>query len=161
MIQNIYQILDTNNIEYEKYEHEPVFTVEEADEIKTCIKGAHTKNLFLKNKNASQYFLYVIASHKRADLKSVKDQIGESKPQFGTPEELMEHLGVTPGSVSVLGLIHDTQHRVQVLIDKELWDAELVNAHPNTNTATLVFTQDNFRKFLEVTRHKSIIVEAQ
>jgi len=157
MTQNIYQILDSNDIKYEKHEHDAVFTVEEANKIKN-IPGSHTKNLFLKNKDASQYYLYIVASHKRADLKSVAQEIGEKKLHFGSPEELMELLGLTPGSVSALGLINDTEHKVNVLIDGELWGSKFVNAHPNTNTATIVFTQEDFRKFLQLSGHEPFII---
>jgi len=160
MTSDIYQTLEANGIEYTKAEHEAVFTVAEANLVKADIQGAHTKNLFLKNKDASQYYLYVIASHKRADLKKLKEQLGESKLNFGSPEELAKFLNVTPGSVSAMGLLHDTQHDVRLLIDRELWESDLVNAHPNANTATLTFTQEHFRKFLELTGHSPVIVEA-
>lgn len=153
MTTDIYDVLDSNGIEYTKHEHEAVFTVEEANKLYDVIPGAHTKNLFLRNKDKSQYYLFIIESHKRADLKKIAEELGEKKIHFGNPDELMQYLGLTPGSVSALGLANDPEHRTKVLIDEDLWDSELINAHPNTNTATLTFTQDNFRKFLEWSGH--------
>lgn len=154
----VYDFLNTNGIIYTKHEHHAVFTVEEANALYGDIPGAHTKNLFLKNKDASQFYLYVIASHKRADLKHIAELVGEKKLFFGTPEELLAILGLTPGSVSALGLINDTEQRVRVVVDKELWESEQVNAHPNTNTATLTFTQDDFRKIFNATGHEVLLV---
>ncbi|MDP2650423.1 MAG: prolyl-tRNA synthetase associated domain-containing protein [bacterium] len=153
MTSDIYTILDDLGISYEKHEHEAVFTVEEANKHYAVISGAHTKNLFLKNKTASQFYLFSIASHKRADLKALAKTLGESKLHFGNERELMEYLGLTPGSVSLLGLANDREGRVKVLIDRELWEAERINSHPNTNTATLTLSQVDFRRFLEWSGH--------
>lgn len=161
MTVNVYDILDSNGIEYRKYEHEAVFTVEDANRLYDDIAGAHTKNLFLRNKDKSQYYLFIIASHKRADLEAVARQIGETKLSFANSEELLTYLGVTPGSVSALALINDTSHAVGVLIDREVWSADAVNAHPNINTATLTFAQNDFHAFFEILRYTPIVVRAE
>lgn len=156
---NVYSILEELGISYAKHEHEAVFTVEEANKLYDDIPGAHTKNLFLRNKDSSQYYLFIIESHKRADLKGIADLLSEKKLHFGNPQELKEYLGLEPGSVSALGLINDPEHRVKVLIDKDIWDSEQVNAHPNTNTATLTFSQADFHSFIEHIGHEVTFVD--
>jgi len=153
MTTDIYTFLDAHNIGYTKHEHEAVFTVEEANKLYQEIPGAHTKNLFFRNHDKSQYYLFIIASHKRADLKKVAIELEEKKFHFANPDELIEYLRLTPGSVSALGLVNDPEHKVRVIIDEELWGSEFVNAHPNTNTATLTFTRSDFQRFFEVVGH--------
>lgn len=153
-----YVFLSAHTIAYTKHEHKPVFTVEESNELYEHIPGAHTKNLFLTNKDESRFFLYIIASHKRADLKHIAAVVGEKKLFFGSSEALFALLGVTPGSVSALGVINDIHHRVEVLVDREVWGSEAINGHPNTNTATLTFPQGDFHKIFEATGHKVTVV---
>ena len=159
MTADIYEILDSLGIKYEKHEHEAVFTVEEANKHYAVIAGAHTKNLFLKNDDGTQFYLFSLASHKRADLKAVAVVLGESKLRFGNEAELMEYLHLTPGSVSLLGLANDREGRVKVLIDRELWEAERINSHPNTNTATITLSQADFRKFLDWSGHDARVMD--
>lgn len=153
MTTNIYEFLGSHNIPYTKHEHEAVFTVEEANKLYGYIPGAHTKNLFLHNKDKSQYYLVIIASYKRADLKKLGEELGEKKLHFAKPNELKDYLQLTPGSVSALGLIHDGTNSVKVVIDTEVWNSEQVNAHPNINTATLTFARDDFRRLFIETGH--------
>lgn len=157
---NIYETLENMGLSYTKHEHEAVFTVAEANKLYSDIPGAHTKNLFLKNKDASQFYLYIIASHKRADLKTLTELLEERKLHFASPEELQHYLKLTPGSVSALGLLNDPEHNVKVIIDKELWEADSINAHPNTNTATLTFSRSDFHKLFESLGHKIVFVDA-
>jgi Ala-tRNA(Pro) deacylase len=91
----------------------------------------------------------VIVKHqKRADLRSVADQIGDGKLSFASPERLMTHLGVTPGSVSPFGLINDASHEVRVFLDRDLQGAARISFHPNINTVTLVMAFPDFERFL-------------
>ena len=160
MSTNVYDILDSIGLSYEVHEHEAVFTVEESNKLYDHIPGSHTKNLFLKNREGLQFYLYIIESHKRADLKVIAEVVHEKKLHFASPEELMEYLALTPGSVSTLGLINDREHRVKVIIDRALWESDYINAHPNTNTATLTFPQSDFHKFFEWSGHEYILVDA-
>ena len=150
--------LKKHHIEYERHDHEAVFTVAESEHLYTDIKGVHTKNLFLKNKDASRFFLYIIEGHKRADLKHIAQTVGEKKLFFGSPEEMYEILGVTPGSVSALCVINDINHRAEVLIDKEVWEGRQINAHPNDNIATFTFAHNNFKKIFTETGHQVQII---
>jgi Ala-tRNA(Pro) deacylase len=85
---------------------------------------------------------------KRADLRAVADQIGDGKLSFASPERLMAHLGVTPGSVSPFGLINDAAHDVRVFLDRDLEKAARISFHPNTNTVTVVLAFADFERFL-------------
>ena len=153
-MKNIYKILEDLGIKYAKHDHPPLFTCEQAEEYYAKIPGAHTKNLFLRNKKGDRYYLVVVESKKRADINKLRADLGESKLAFGSPERLMNVLGLTPGSVTPFGLINDEQKQVvKVLIDKDLFNFEVVNFHPLVNTTTLGIEVEDFKKFLDWTRH--------
>ena len=102
----------------------------------------------MRNQKGNRHYLVILKHPKRADLRSVADQIGDGKLSFGSPERLMTHLGLTPGSVSPFGLIHDRAHQVRVVIDRELKSAERVSFHPNINTVTVTMARSDFDRFL-------------
>jgi len=135
-------------IAYERFEHPPVPTVEEAAQHWAGIDAAHCKNLFLRNQKGNRHYLVVMAYTKRADLRAVANQIGDGKLSFASPERLMTHLGVTPGSVSPAGLINDREHHVRVFLDRELKNAARISFHPNVNTATLTVALADFQRLL-------------
>ncbi len=135
-------------ISYERYEHPPVASAVAAEEHWSGIDAAHCKNLFLRNQKGTRHYLVILKHLKRADLRAVANQIGDGKLSFGSPERLMAHLGVTPGSVSPFGLIHDAAHAVRVCIDRDLKSADRISFHPNINTATLVLAYADFERFL-------------
>ena len=141
--------LDALGISYVLYEHPPVFTAEEAEMHWQAIPGKAVKNLFLRNKKGDRHYLVILGIEKRADLKQLVKVIGDDRLSFGSPERLMKHLGVTPGSVSPLGLIHDTAHAVRVIVDSDLRGAEHLIFHPNDNTASLTISGADFARFLE------------
>lgn len=135
-------------ISFERFEHPPVFTVEEAEPHWRGIDAAHCKNLFLRNQKGTRHYLAILAHAKKADLRGVADQVGDGKLSFGSPERLMRHLGLTPGSVSPFGLLNDREHAVRVVIDRDLRRAARVSFHPNVNTATMVVAFADFERFL-------------
>jgi Ala-tRNA(Pro) deacylase len=135
-------------ITFTRHEHPPVATVEEAEPHWAGIDATHCKNLFLRNQKGSRHYLVIIRHSKRADLRAIADQIGDGKLSFGSPERLKAHLGVTPGSVSPFGLIHDRAHHVRVVIDRDLKSADRVSFHPNINTVTLTIARVEFERFL-------------
>jgi len=136
-------------IPFTRKEHPPVATVEEAAVHWADVDATHCKNLFLRNQKGSRHYLVVIEHSKKADLRKVADQIGDGKLSFASPERLMTHLGLTPGSVSPFGLINDAAHAVRVVIDRDLKPAVRLSFHPNINTATLTIAAADFQKFLE------------
>jgi Ala-tRNA(Pro) deacylase len=141
--------LERLGIEYERHEHPPVFTVDEALRHWRAIDAAHCKNLFLRNKKGSRHYL-VVAEHSRTvDLRQLAEQVGDDRLSFGSPERLARLLGLTPGSVSPFGLLNDTAHEVRVVVDAGLRQAARIGFHPNVNTATLVVATADFERFLE------------
>ena len=140
--------LSSLGIAYERFEHPPVPTVEEAAQHWAGIDAAHCKNLFLRNQKGNRHYLVVMAYTKRADLRAVANQIGDGKLSFASPERLMTYLGVTPGSVSPAGLINDREHHVRVFLDRDLKNAARISFHPNVNTATLTVAFADFQRLL-------------
>ncbi len=146
--EQVYQRLAELGIAYERYEHPPVPTVEDAEKYWVDIDATHCKNLFLRNQKGNRHYLVVLLHAKKADLRALADQIGDGKLSFASPERLLTHLGLTPGSVSPFGLINDHAHAVRVVLDRDLKSAERVSFHPNINTRTLVLARADFDKFL-------------
>ena len=145
----IYAALSALGIQYELFEHPPVFTAEEAALYWAAIHGAPVKNLFLRNKKGDRHYLVILGIEKQADLRRLVKVIGDDRLSFGSPERLQRYLGVTPGSVSPFGLIHDATHSVRVIVDSDLKNAERLIFHPNDNTASLTISGADFVRFLE------------
>jgi Ala-tRNA(Pro) deacylase len=139
------------------HDHPAVFRVEEGQALKAGLPGAHTKNLFLKDKKGR---LWLISARQDTviDLKRAPRTIGSDKLSFGNETLLYETLGVRGGSVTALGLINDPDQRVTFILDKALWDADVVNFHPLTNTATTALDQDQFRKALAAMGREPVTV---
>lgn len=136
------------DIAADRHEHPPIATGDEGLEHWQGIDAVHCKNLFLRNQKGTRHYLVILPVTKRADLRMVADQIGDGKLSFASAERLMTYLGVTPGSVSPFGLIHDTDHHVRVFLDKDLKAAARISFHPNINTRTLVLSFADFEKYL-------------
>ena len=147
-MRDVYEVLKEHGVPYEKYEHVAVFTTDEAEKAWTGFSGKKVKNLFLTNRKGDKYYLVSIAHDKRADLKKLGEQLCEKRLQFVSPEGLMRYLGLTPGSVSPLGLINDEKREVTFLLDEELLNQDTIYIHPNINTATIVVAWPDFLRFL-------------
>ena len=156
---NIYEFLDTNNVEYERHDHEAVFTVEESKQLSPELKGASTKNLFLRDKKGSRHFLVTVLEDKQVDLEALSGKLDSSRLSFASPERLKKHLGIDPGSVSLLALVKDSENNVEVFIDKEIWEDEAILCHPLVNTSTLVVPRKDMKLFLEKTGHGVRLIE--
>jgi len=144
-------------IEQSTLDHPAVFRVGEGLEIKAALPGAHSKNLFLKDKRDR---LWLISARQDTviDLKAAPKLIGSDRLSFGNEGLMWETLGVRPGSVTALGLINDIGRRVSFVLDRRLWAADLVNFHPLTNTATTTLSGAAFRRFLaEIDRDPLVI----
>ena len=145
-------------IETSTVRHPPLFTVEESQRLRGDIGGAHTKNLFLKDKK-DNYFLLTLDEETVVDLKSIDKKIGAaSRGSFGKPEALLEMLGVPPGGVTAFGLINDVAKRVTFFLDSRLAEAAVVNAHPLTNEATTSIATDDLKRFVEATGHSLTVL---
>ena len=147
-----------NGVAQTTHDHPAVFRVEEGLELKAALPGAHTKNLFLKDKKGR---LWLISARQDTviDLKRAPAAMGSDRLSFGNETLLWETLGLTPGSVTALGLINDMDRRVTFVLDKALWDADIVNFHPLTNTATTALTQAEFRRFLALIGREPVVVD--
>ena len=147
-----------NDVAHVTHDHPAVFRVEEGLELKAALPGAHTKNLFLKDQKGR---LWLISARQDTviDLKRAAGVIGAAKLSFGNETLMWETLGVRPGSVTALGLINDTDRRVTFVLDQRLWDADIVNFHPLTNTATTALNQLAFRRALALLEREPIVVD--
>jgi Ala-tRNA(Pro) deacylase len=131
---HLYADLEALGLAWTALEHDAVFTVEESEAIHAALPGAHTKNLFLKDAGAA-FFLVTVDHATRVDLKALAGVIGSKKLSFGKAEDMERLLGVTPGSVTPLAAINDTDGQVRVVLDARL--AGTVHVHPLRNTATI------------------------
>lgn len=149
-MKDIYSVLHELGISYIKHDHPAVFTVEESEQVgyRSPIGGG-TKNLFLRNKKGDQHYLVSVGHDKKVDLAGLRKKLNEAKLSFGSPERLRDKLGLTPGSVSLLGLVNNTERDVIVIIDKDLWENEVMCCHPNINTATLEIPHEGIEKFIK------------
>src|SRR3989344_3184998 len=146
------------DIKYKIHEHPAVFTVEESKRvIKSMPDVLHTKNLFLKDEG-NKFFLVCMDAFKRLDLKILKEKLNaQKKLTFASSEELKKHLNLSPGSVSILGMIYSKY--VVLILDKELWNAEKVGFHPNVNTSTLELNHENIEKFYNSLKTEKYILD--
>ncbi len=159
--EQLMQFIDDLGIEVSTVRHAAVYTVAEAQALRGKITGAHTKNLFLKDKRDS-FFLLTVDEEAEVDLKTIHTKIGaSSRVSFGKPEKLMEYLGLVPGAVSVLGVINDAGHNVKLILDESLLQHETINAHPLTNEATTSIRPDDLLKFLKATGHSPLILKIE
>lgn len=140
------------------HDHPAIFTVDEGRDLKIDMPGAHTKNLFLKDKKGR---LWLISARQDTviDLKGAPRLIGSDRLSFGNEALMWETLGVRPGSVTALALINDVDHRVTFVLDKRLWEADIVNFHPLINTATTGMEQAAFRAFLAALGREPLVVD--
>ncbi len=113
-----------------------------------AIDGTKVKNLFLRNKKGDRHYLVILEVSRQADLRQLVKIVGDDRLSFGSPERLMATLGITPGSVSPFGLIHDADRRVRVVIDAELRGARRLIFHPNINTASVAVSSADLERFL-------------
>jgi len=135
-------------VTFQRFEHPPVFTVEQALEHWAGIDAVHCKNLFLRNKKGDRHYLVVAAHTTTVDIAALAERVGESRLSFASPERLAAQLGLTPGAVSPFGLINDRTGGVRVILDRNLRSAARVGFHPNVNTATVVLAFTDFERFL-------------
>ena len=138
--------------------HSAVFTVGEGEAIKLAIPGAHTKNLFLKDAK-DQLWLISAEGHAQVDLMRLHTVIGSARLSFGSPQLMAETLGVAPGSVTAFGLVNDAGRRVRFVLDRTLAEAEAVNFHPLTNTATTTVSAEGFARFLAAVAVTPMVVD--
>jgi Ala-tRNA(Pro) deacylase len=151
--------LRNHGITAARHSHPPVMTVEESERLVPKLPGAKTKNLFLRDKKGARHFLATVPHDLPVDLNALGSALAAGRLGFASPERLAKHLGVTPGSVSVLALVNDTARAVEFVIDRALWDAPAVQAHPLVNDATMVITHAELERFLAATGHAPRVID--
>ena len=155
----VYDMLDKLNISYEGVDHDFADTIEDCEDIDKALDTKICKNLFLRNRQKTTFFLLMMPGDKQFVTKDLSHQLGISRLSFAEPEYMEEFLDITPGSVSVLGLMNDTDEAVDLLIDEDLLQNEYIGCHPCINSTSLkIKTEDILKKFLKETGHSYHVV---
>ena len=155
-----YEFLDNLGVPYEKYEHEAIMTIEAAEELDKKMGLEICKNLFLCTANKKEFYLLMIVGDKRLVTKDVSKKLSTSRLSFANESYMEEYLDITPGSVSVLGLMNDTENHVQLVIDEDVLKGEYVGCHPCINTSSLrVRTADLMEKIIPAMHHEAKIIQ--
>lgn len=156
---NLDAFLREHGVRATRHEHPAVMTVEESERLVPKLPGAKTKNLFLRDKKGRRHFLVTAPHDAAVDLEALGDALDAGRLSFASSERLAKHLGITPGSVSLLALVHDAAHAVEFVIERRLWEADAVHAHPLVNTATMVIPHAELERFLAATGHAPRVIE--
>lgn len=157
--EELLKLLNEMGMQTTTHEHEPVFTVEESEHVTASIPGGHTKNLFVKDKKGS-FFLIVAENKARIPLNKVHTLIGaQGRVSFANADYLMEHLGVTPGSVNAFAPMNDKAGVVKVIIDEPLLEYEHINCHPLINDKTTTISREDLLRFLAHFNHEPLIIK--
>ena len=156
----VYDLLDKLEMEYYRTDHEPATTMEVCNDIDKILGTLICKNLFLCNRQKTQFYMLMMPGDKVFKTKYLAKQINSARLSFADEEYMQEFLDITPGSVSIMGLMNDKDNRVQLLIDREVLAEESLGCHPCINTSSLKLkTKEVLEKFLPAVHHEAIIVE--
>ena len=156
----VYDLLDKLEISYERVDHEKAETMEACEAIDRMLQADICKNLFLCNRQKTQFYLLMILGDKKFKTKDISGQIGSARLSFAGAEEMEMYLDITPGSVSVMGLMNDAENHVRLLVDSDLLKSEYFGCHPCVNTSSLKMkTRDVLEKFLPAVHHEMTLVE--
>lgn len=156
-----YDLLDELGMEYWHVDHPDVqaYTMEACLKIDEVLHAQVVKNLFLTNRQHTDYYLLLMPGDKKFKTKELSSQLGCSRLSFGTPEEMEELLDCAPGSASIMGLMNDKTDRVRLLVDRDILDSEFIGAHPCINTSSLKLrTAEVFDRYLEAVHHSMTTV---
>lgn len=151
-------LLDDIDVPYERFDHAPVFTCDEAHAALPDHPAVQTKNIFLRDKRGRRHLLLVTTCEKSVDIAAFAEQADADRLSFASPERLTKYLGVAPGSVTVLGLMNDTARAVELYVDRDVWNAETWRCHPLTNAATFVMRRVDLERFFAHTGHAPHVV---
>lgn len=156
--EHLLDLLKKHQIHYQLHHHEPLFTTEQSSNLHEVVLGAHSKNLFLKDKKKS-FFLVSILDHKRVDFKALSKMFGKGGLSFSSAEDLMDKLQLTPGSVTPYALLHDEIQEVCFILDEDFLQYEKVNFHPLRNDMTMSVAMNSFLQFFEIIQHSPHIIK--
>ena len=155
-----YDLLDSLNVPYQRIDHEEANTMEACAAIDEALKATICKNLLLCNRQCTAFYLLMIPGGKHFKTSVFSNLIGSSRLSFADPKYMEEFLDITPGSVSVLGLMNDKENRVQLVIDEDVRRGEFFGCHPCINTSSLrIATKDLMEKIIPAMGHEPIFVE--
>lgn len=155
----VYGLLDQLGISYLRTDHEAAGTMEDCNEIDRILDVLICKNLFLCNRQKTKFYLLMMPGDKPFKTKELSAQIHSARLSFAPEEYMEEYLDITPGSVSIMGLMNDTDNQVQLLVDEEVLQGEFLGCHPCVNTSSLKLgTKDVFEKFLPAVHHEYVVV---
>lgn len=155
-----YDLLDQLGVEYQRIDHEPAMTMEACAEIDKVLDATICKNLLLCNRQCTSFYLLMITGDKHFKTSVLSKEIGSSRLSFAAPEYMEKFLDITPGSVSVLGLMNDYDHQVQLLIDEDVAKGDYFGCHPCINTSSLrLNTSDLFEKIIPAMGHAPQMVK--
>ena len=156
----VYDLLDSLGIEYYRIDHSPANHFEECEEIEKVLDNVLCKNLFLCNRQHTKFYVLMMPNDKVFKTKELSSQIGSSRLSFAESEYMEKFLDVTPGSVSIMGLMNDTENNVQLLVDEDVLKPEYVGCHPCINTSSIrLKTKDVFETYLNAVHHDYIKVK--
>ena len=155
-----YDLLDELGVEYQRIDHEAAMTMEACVEIDKVLDATICKNLLLCNRQCTAFYLLMIPGDKQFKTSVLSKEIGSSRLSFAAPEYMERFLDITPGSVSVLGLMNDKDHHVQLLMDEDILKGEYFGCHPCINTSSLrLSTKDLMEKIIPAMEHEPRIVQ--
>ena len=156
----VYDLLDSLGIEYERADHDTADTIEDCEMVEKIIGVDICKNLFLCNRQMTNFYILMMPGRKPFKTKDISKQIGSARLSFAPAEKMLEYLDITPGSVSIMGLMNDKKNNIQLLLDREIAESEFVRCHPCINTSTLkIRTNDILVKFLPAVKHTAMVVD--
>ena len=155
-----YDLLDSLSIYYERIDHEPMATIADCEEVDKLLEVPICKNLFLCNSQKTNFYLFMLPGHKKFDTKQISKQLNTARLSFANETFLEELLDLTPGSVTLLGLMKDIDHKVQLVIDQDVLQEEYIACHPCINTSSIrMKTADVVNILLPHILHNPILVE--
>lgn len=155
----VYDFLDELGVSYERIDHEATMTMEACMEVDHALEATICKNLFLCNRQETNFYLLLMPGDKKFKTKDLSAQIGSARLSFGSAEYMERFLDITPGSASVLGLMNDKEKKVQLLMDRDILEGLYIGCHPCMNTTSLRVTKkDLLEKILPAMDHEPIMV---
>ena len=155
-----YDLLDSLGVEYYRVDHEHADTIQDCELVENLLGAKICKNLFLTNRQQTDFYLLIMPGEKPFITKLLSKQINTARLSFGTPEQMERYLDTLPGSASVLGLMNDRENRVRLLVDRDLLSEETFGCHPCQNTSSLRFrTAELFERILPAMHHEPTFVE--
>ena len=156
----VYDFLDSLGVTYQRIDHEAAMTMEACEEIDRTLEAMICKNLLLCNRQETQFYLLMLPGDKVFKTKNLSAQIGSSRLSFAKAEYMGKYLDITPGSLSVLGLMNDKDRMVRLLIDEDVLTGEYIGCHPCINTSSLrLRTKDLVEKIIPAMEHEPTIVK--